>query len=356
MDDKNTTENMTKAKTATKTATNTVVLGAVGSFVAMIAGMVAYAAALLVALGISNRDACGESAFSTRPGVDGGVTVSTWGEARVTTLRIGDLVGSNSLLSLPSPRISVECAVYSAGGESIEMAIVPAKTGGMVSLISVVSMTVVAVALLIAFKILCHSVWQNIWRKSMQSDSRIHGFTVICHGCHCVFFAVISILMLMTFSAYCNAIQTDDHCLTAWQGETIIDKESSPVVSNSAEKTAVLRALNDAVGASSATGAENDTEDQAQRLGSQYIRKQVNAAGDVQCVYGPGPGAATAVTWPMYDQRSAVGDSVAVICLIGTGLMLSIMIADCILSLSRSSQRRLPVDTVVSAGQNRAYD
>ena len=335
MDDKNTTENMTKANAEA----NAVVLGAIGAFVAMIAGMVAYTAALLVALGISNRDACGESAFSTRPGVDGGVTVSTWGEARVTALRIGDLVGSNSLLSLPSPRISVECAMYSAGRETTATAIVPAKTGGMVSLISVVSMTVVAVALLIAFKILCHAVWQNIWLKSMQSDSRIHGFTVMRHGCHCVFFAVVSILMLMTFSAYCNAIQTDDHCLTAWQGETIIDKESSPVVSNSAEKTAVLRALNDAVGAYSATGTEDSTEDQAQRLGSQYIRKQVNAAGDVQCVYGPGPGAATVVTWPMYDQRSAVGDSVAIVCLIGTGLMLSIMIADCILSLSRTVRR-----------------
>lgn len=145
--------------------------------------------------------------------------------------------------------------------------------------------------------------------------------------------------MLMTFSAYCHVIQTEDYCLTAWQGETIIDKESSPVVSDSAEKTTVLRALNDAVGASSAAGAEDGTEDQAQRLGSQYIRKWVNAAGDVQCVYGPGPGATTVVTWPMYDQRSAVGDSAAVICLIGTGLMLSIMIADCILSLSRTVHR-----------------
>ncbi|KAA8827567.1 hypothetical protein EMO89_10455 [Bifidobacterium tissieri] len=336
----------TSANTAANTATKTVVFGAVGSFVAMIAGMVAYAAALLVALGISNRDACGESAFSTRPGIDGAVTVSTWGEARVTALRIGDLVGADALLSLPSPWISVECVMYSTGSESIEATattIVPAKTGGMVSLISVVSMTVVAVALLIAFKIICHSVWQNMWQnveQKRQSDSGIHAFAVIRHGCHCVFFAVVSILMLMTFSAYCHVIQTEDHCLTAWQGETIIDKESSPVVSDSAEKTTVLRALNDAAGASSAAGAEDGTEDQAQRLGSQYIRKRVNAAGDVQCVYGPGPGATTAVTWPMYDQRSAVGDSTAVICLIGTGLMLSIMIADCILSLSRSSRRR----------------
>ncbi|WP_093959963.1 hypothetical protein [Bifidobacterium vansinderenii] len=321
-------------------------MAVLGAFAALVLGLIAYAATMLSAVNVSNLEACGESSFTTATqGGSGALTVTRWGEARVRVTRIGDMIGGGKLFSLPSPRIDVDCAVHSGDGSVVTFA---SNAGWWIPAASMVASGVVVIAAVVLFVTLCRMTWvrrstvRDVHGSGPQgtqisSGSAAHALretmTFIGRMCHCLFFAAVTLIMLMGVNAYAMLpSQTGDMCLTAWRGETVLDKDSSPVVSHTAEKAAVLEALGNAV-----TGDGNDasmsgdtTSDQVQAFGARYIHPRVNAVGEVQCEYGPGPGASTAaVTWPMYDQSGLQeSGSGRILALIGAGMMLAIMAAD----------------------------
>ncbi|RSX49510.1 hypothetical protein D2E23_2012 [Bifidobacterium callimiconis] len=334
-------------------------IAALGAFAALVLGLIAYAAAVLSAVNVSNLEACGESSFTTiAQGDSGALMVTRWDESQVRVTRIGDMIGGGKLFSSPSPRVDVDCVVHSGDGTIVTFA---SNAGRWIPVASMVASGVVVIASVVLFVTLCRMVWarrSTIW-DVQDSDSRgaqvssgsdTHALretmTFLGRMCHCLFFAAVTLIMLIGVNAYAMLpSQAGGTCLTSWRGETVLDKDSSPVVSHTAEKTAVLAALEDAVaGDGNATSTADDvTSEQAQALGARYIHPKVNAVGEVQCAYGPGPGASNAtVTWPLYDQEQSGlqgSGSGSVLALIGTGLMLAIMAADLTITAATAKSR-----------------